>query len=222
MKKIISILAIIYIFIGCSKENTPVNKNENENNLRSGGGSVFYFNGQVTDSSLINWNSDTLNIVMGIHGMDTVLTFGNDAALIYWASFSSQGQFILDLLDLKDTALIVAEAMDEFDYVEAYGEHSREYQAFLDGFLHDRSRAGTILFEHNNYGGDNQNYISTLAYIGNKMNNKTSSMQYAAIGGMLADYKWWGGRKFWYWTLVGAGHPSMPNYNDKATSILIY
>lgn len=222
MKKYLIILAIISVFIGCSKDGQSPIQNDNDNESRDGGGTVFFYNGQVIDSSQINWNSDTLNIVIGIHGLDTILTFGNDASLINWANTCDQEDFFLDLLSLKDTALIVADALDEFDYLETYGEHSREYQAFLDSFLHDRSRAGTILFEHNNYLGDYQNYISTLAYVGNKMNNKASSMQFAAIGGMLADYKWWGGRKFWYWTLALAGHPSMPNYNDKATSILIY
>jgi len=226
MKKylIVAIIATISILLGCSKEKTSLIDTDEPDpiQLRSGG-SVFILDGEVVDSSEINWSSDYLNIVIGIFGEDTVLVFSNDAALITWATSSSaQGEFFLELLDIKDTALIVAEEMDEFDYLEEHGEHSREFQDFLDSFLHGQSRGATHLFEDDEYLGDNQMYYTSKAYVGNKMNNKTSSMQFAFIGGMLADWKWWGGRKFWYWTVYFGYHPRLPNYNDKATSILIY
>lgn len=223
MKRIICALSILAILLSCSKENTFY-QNQPNPELRDGGGTVFILDGEVVDSTEINWSSDNLNVVVGFCQADTVLVFSGDASLVDWIENipSSQSQIFSFLLELKDTALIVADAMDEFEYVETYGDHSLAYQSFLDSFLHGGSRGATKLFEHNNYGGINETYWVSKGYVGNRMNNKTSSMQFGPVGGFLADWKWWSGKKFWYWTISQGYHPSLPNFNDKATSILIY
>lgn len=210
MKKIILFFALFvitaFILNGCKK------------NIESN----LIYSDEIHDLKTINMNSDSLNVVYGYNN-DT-LYFNGDQALREWAESSLTGYFFTDILDSITVALEIADERNEFDTLDLTGEISAEYEDILEGMIHEGSRGATQLFEHINFGGSSTMIWYPTPYVGRSWNNRTSSIQYASFGGVLCDYRWWGGRKVWYFTLFYGSIKDLTylNFNDKTTSVWIW
>ena len=167
----------------------------------------------------INLNSDSLHIVFGFGG-----SLGTDNDLLDWADTVSNGYFFINILDSIDVALEIAEDRNEFDTLDLTDDVTEGFKDILEGMVHGGSKGATQLFEHTNYQGSSKWVWWPTPYLGRSWNNKASSLKYATIGGVLCNYRWWGGRKVWYFTLSNAGIKDLNvvNFNDKTTSVWIY
>jgi hypothetical protein len=206
----LSLIATI-LFSGCKKsDESYTNISENASTYKSGG--------------TVNMNSDSLHIVHGFGSTATeILYFDEDQALRDWADTTTYGYFFTDILDSISVALFIADERNEFDTLDLNGQISEDYQDILEGMIHGGgSRGATQLFEHVKYLGGSTMIWYPTPYVGRSWNNKASSIQYAAFGCVLCDYRWWGGRKAWFFSPFFGYAPELGSFNDKTTSVWIW
>ena len=213
--------------MGCQKEHLTKPNNYYDNMQKSDTTSqtVYIHNGETISEDEINWENDSLHIVYGFGStLNEVLIFYGDNELLDWADTITNGYFFINILDSIDVALQIADERNEYDTLDLTGDVSDEYNNILKEMVHSEGKGATKLFEHINYQGDSKMIWYPTPYVGRSWNNKASSLQYALFGGVLCDYKWWGGRKVWYYTAFYGYIEDLRvfNFNDKTTSVWIY
>jgi hypothetical protein len=226
MKNLLFIISLAsIILIGCKKENIS-NNDQNDASIgqdKLGDDYTYIYKGHEIDSSEIDWDSETLHIVIGFSSsIAEILVFEDDEDLVAWADTTQGGDYFIETLEEVNSALLMAVKLCEYDEFDTTCVVSEKYQNYLAGLMQSNSRGVTKLYWDEGCTGSEKMIWVPTSNVGSTWNNQTSSLQFATIGCFLANYTWWGGQKRWYFAATYEQINYLGNFNDKTTSVWIF